>query len=221
MPFDQDMPTQVKICGLTTAMTLEAALTGGADYVGLVFFPPSPRNLTLGAAAQLAAIARGRAQIVALMVDPDDTLVEAVVVATQPDLLQLHGSETPERVAALRARHGIAILKAIKVETATDAAAAVTYQGVADRILFDAKAPKALAGALPGGNGLAFDWRALDGIREKVDFMLSGGLTPDNVAEAIQLTRARAVDVSSGVESKPGEKDVRLIAAFLAAAKAA
>ncbi len=221
MPFDQGMPTQVKICGLTTAITLEAALTGGADYVGLVFFAPSPRNLTLDAAAALAGLARGRAKIVALMVDPDDSLVDAVVAATKPDLLQLHGSETPERVAALRSKHGIGILKAIKVETAADAEAALAYQGVADRILFDAKAPKALAGALPGGNGLAFDWRVLEAVRDKVDFMLSGGLTPENVADAIRRTRARAVDVSSGVESRPGEKDAQRIAAFLAAAKVA
>lgn len=215
------MTTKVKICGLTTPETLAAALDGGADYVGFVFYPPSPRHLSPEAAAPLAAQARGRAKIVALMVDPDDAIIVAVIDRVGPDLIQLHGSETPERVAELKARFRVPIMKAIKVETAEDAAAAHAYRDTADLILFDAKAPKGMAGALPGGNGLSFDWRVLDGVKDEIPYMLSGGLTPDNVAAAIRLTGARAVDVSSGVEVRPGAKDVSLIAAFLAAAKAA
>ena len=215
------MTTAVKICGLKTAEAIDAAVAGGADFVGLVFFQPSPRNVTLQQAALLAALAHGRAQVVALMVDPDDALVAEVVAATRPDLLQLHGSESVARVVEVKARFGVPVMKAIKVETAEDAAGALAYAGVAERILFDAKAPRGLAGALPGGNGLSFDWRMLEGVKDEVPWMLSGGLTPGNVATAIALTGARAVDVSSGVEIRPGEKDVKLIAAFLAAARTA
>jgi phosphoribosylanthranilate isomerase len=215
------MTTLVKICGLNTRETVEAAVAGGADFIGFVFYPPSPRNVTPDAARELAPLARGRASIVALMVDPDDTLVDAVVAAARPDLIQLHGSETPERVRRLRTLHGIPVMKAIKVETAADAAVALAYEGVADRILFDAKAPKGLVGALPGGNGLSFDWHALDPVKDRFQYMLSGGLTPETVGTAIRLMRPWAVDVSSGVERRPGEKDTGLIAAFLAAAKAA
>ncbi|HEX5958906.1 MAG TPA: N-(5'-phosphoribosyl)anthranilate isomerase, partial [Hyphomicrobiaceae bacterium] len=151
--------TKVKICGLTTEAALDAALAGGADYVGLVFFPPSPRNLTPGAAAPLAAKARGLARIVALMVDPDDALVEAVVAVVDPDLLQLHGEETPERVAEVRRRWAKPVMKAVKVETAEDAEVALAYRGIADLILFDARAPR--DATRPGGNGAAFDWGAL------------------------------------------------------------
>lgn len=215
------MSTLVKICGLKTAEALEAALSGGADFVGLVFYPPSPRNVTPAEARPLAAVVKGRAKIVALLVDPSDALIEEVVAAVHPDMLQLHGSETPERVAEVKARFGVPVMKAIKVETASDAETALAYVSVADRILFDAKAPKGFAGALPGGNGLAFDWQALEPVRGRLDFMLSGGLTVDTVATAIRLTGAWAVDVSSGVERSPGDKDPGLIAAFLAAAKAA
>lgn len=211
--------TQVKICGLTTEDALEAALAGGADYVGLVFFRPSPRNLSPEAARPLAAKARGRARIVALMVDPDDALLDAVVAAVDPDLLQLHGVESPERVAEVRRRWAKPVMKAVKVETAQDAEAALAYRGVADLILFDARAPK--GSPLPGGNGAPFDWRALAGVKDKVAYMLSGGLTPDNVAEAVRVTGALIVDVSSGVEMRPGEKDPELIRRFLRAAKAA
>ena len=210
--------TRVKICGLTTEAALEAALAGGADYVGLVFFPPSPRNLTPEVATPLAARARGRARIVALMVDPDDALIDAVVAAVDPDLLQLHGEESPQRVAEVRRRWARPVMKAVKVETAEDAEAALGYRGVADLILFDARPPR--GGQLPGGNGAPFDWRALAGVKDKVAYMLSGGLTPDNVAEAIRVTGAAIVDVSSGVEVRPGEKDPELIRRFLRAAKA-
>jgi len=213
--------TKVKICGLRTEAALEAALAGGADYAGLVFFPPSPRNLAPQAAQALAAKARGRAKIVALMVDPDDALIETVIASVDSDILQLHGDETPERVAEVRRRWGKPVMKAIKVETAADAEAALGYRGVADLILFDARAPA--DSTRPGGHGAVFDWHALDGIKARLGsaFMLSGGLTPDNVAEAIRVTGAGMVDVSSGVELRPGEKDPELIRRFLQAAKAA
>jgi len=215
------MSVAVKICGIKTRAALETALDGGADYVGLVFFAKSPRNLDLSTAAGLAQAARGRAKVVALVVDPDDVTVGEIVAAVGPDMLQLHGSETPERVAEIRARFGLPVMKAIKVATAADAAAALDFKDAADLVLFDAKAPKSLTEALPGGNGLPFDWTLLDGVKQPIDFMLSGGLNPENVAEAIRLTGAKAVDVSSGVESRPGEKDLALIGRFLQAAKTA
>lgn len=213
------MRPDVKICGLKTAATLEAAIKGGADYVGLVFFPPSPRNVAIAEAKPLAKAARGRTKIAALFVDPHDALVQEVMAQVAPDLIQLHGSETPERVAAIKALAQRPIMKAIKVETAADAESALAYADTADLILFDAKAPK--DAVLPGGNGIAFDWRVLAGIGDRIAYMLSGGLTPDNVAEALRITGARAVDVSSGVESAPGEKDVALIRRFIHAAKTA
>jgi phosphoribosylanthranilate isomerase len=211
--------TKVKICGLKTEATLAAALGAGADYVGLVFFPPSPRSLTPEIARPLAAMARAQARIVALMVDPDDALIDAVVAAVDPDLLQLHGEESQERVAEVRQRWAKPVMKAIKVDTIDAAEAALRYRGIADLILFDACPPK--GSWLPGGNGLPFDWRALAGVKDKVPYMLSGGLTPDNVTEAIRVTGATIVDVSSGVEARPGEKDPGLIRRFLQAAKAA
>jgi phosphoribosylanthranilate isomerase len=208
--------TLVKICGLKTEAALEAALDGGADFVGLVFFPPSPRNIAPEAAAPLAARARGRAKIVALLVDPGDALIERVIGAVSPDLLQLHGEETPERVRAIRQRFGKDVLKAIKVKSAEDVAEASRYHGAADLLLFDARPPP--GADRPGGHGMTFDWRILQDAAHP--YMLSGGLTPDNVAEAIRSTGARMVDVSSGVERVPGEKDAGLIRRFLAAAKA-
>lgn len=221
MPFDLVMATRVKICGIKSAPILEATIALGADFLGFVFYPPSPRSLTPDTAKPLAKLAKGRCGLVALLVDADDALIEAVIACVSPDMLQLHGSESPERAGDIRRRFGVPVMKAIKVETADDAKAALAYDGIAERILFDAKAPRDLAGALPGGNGLAFDWRLLEGMRGNLDFMLSGGLTPENVAAAVRLTGAWAVDVSSGVESKPGEKDLALIARFIAAAKAA
>ena len=202
------MSTKVKICGLKTEAALEAALAGGADYVGLVFFPPSPRNLAPAAAEALAAKARGRAKIVALMVDPDDALIDAVIGAVDPDLLQLHGEETPERVAEIRRRWGKPVMKAIKVETAQDARRrrSPTAKPPTSSCSMPARPPTARA---PGGNGPPFDWRALIGVKDRLPFMLSGGLTPDNVAEAIRVTGAAIVDVSSGVESAPGRKGPR------------
>jgi len=215
------MTVDVKICGLSTPATMAVALEAGADYVGLVFFPPSPRTLDLATAVPLADMARGQAKIVALTVDPDDALVDAIAANLRPDIIQLHGSETPERAGEIKKRSGCAVMKAVKVATSDDAETAFAYavpNGPCDTILFDAKAPK--DAILPGGNGLTFDWRALEGVAGRHDYMLSGGLTPDNVAAAIRLTGTRAVDVSSGVESAPGTKDSALIRAFLKAAKA-
>lgn len=213
------MTVTVKICGIRTEDVLRAALGAGADLVGLVFFARSPRHVDLVTARALADQARGRAGVVALLVDPTDEQLAEVVEQVSPQILQLHGSETPERVGAIRRGFGCRVMKAIKVETAQDAAAALTYAQVADLVLFDAKAPK--GAPLPGGNGLAFDWRALHDVTPRLakPWMLSGGLTPDNVAEAIRLTGAGMVDVSSGVEIAPGQKSPELISRFLHAAK--
>ncbi|MEZ5856717.1 MAG: phosphoribosylanthranilate isomerase [Hyphomicrobiaceae bacterium] len=213
------MALRIKIWGLKTAVAMAAALEAGADDVGLVFFPPSPRDVTIEEAAGLAEIARGRAGIVALTVDADDALLQRIAAEVRPDLLQLHGSETPERVAQIRKRFGIPVMKAIKVATREDAAVALDYSGIADLVLFDARAPK--GAVLPGGNGVPFDWRALDDVKGRVAYMLSGGLTPENVANAIRATGATAIDVSSGVETSPGEKSAARIDAFIKAARAA
>ena len=210
------MPVEVKICGLSTPETVAAALDAGADYVGLNFFPPSPRYVTPEAAAALAAMTRGHAGIVALVVDASDALLKTIDDAVAADYIQVHGSETPERVAAIKALTGKPVIKAIKVGGPEDVARASAYAGVADVLLFDTKAPTSLKEALPGGNGIAFDWTLLGG---KHGFMLSGGLTIGNVAEAIRVTGAPIVDVSSGVESAPGVKDLDLIRKFIEAAK--
>jgi phosphoribosylanthranilate isomerase len=215
------MPVKVKICGVRTPEAVQAALAARADFIGLNFYPPSPRSLPPESAAELADMARGKATIVALVVDADDATIERIVSLVHPDMLQVHGSETPERVAEIARRWGLPVMKAIKVETAADAAHALDYADVARMILFDAKAPKDLAGALPGGNGLAFDWRLLDDVKARVAFMLSGGLTSENVAEAIRATGAKIVDVSSGVETAPGVKSPDLIRKFISAARAA
>jgi phosphoribosylanthranilate isomerase len=213
------MTTQVKICGLKTEAALEAALGNGADYVGFVFFPPSPRHIAPEQASGLACKARGRAKIVALMVDPDDALISAVSAAVVPDLIQLHGEETPDRVAEIRRRTGKPVMKAIRVCDRDGSRAALDYRNIADLILFDAPPP---AGATrPGGHGEPFDWQALADLDGDICYMLSGGLTPDNVAQAIRITGAPIVDVSSGVECSPGEKDPDLIRRFLQAAKGA
>jgi len=214
------MTIDVKICGLKTEAALDAALENGADYVGLVFHDASPRNVDAEKARRLAAKARGKAKVVVLLVDPDDLRLAEVVAAVAPDVIQLHGAETPERVAEIAQRFQLPVLKAVKVASAADAQAALSYDA-ADLILFDAKAPEDRPGALPGGNGVAFDWQVLEGVRGKLAYMLAGGLTPANVAEAIRRTGATAVDVSSGVESRPGEKDAELIRRFLHAAKTA
>lgn len=211
------MSVKVKICGVRTPDILEAASESGADYVGFVFFARSPRHLSIDQAGHLAQAARGRIGTVAVLVDPDDALVDHVVEAVTPDLLQLHGDETPERVRSIKLRSGLPVMKAIPVAKAGDAAGAEAYEGIADHILFDAKA--ASGAAVPGGHGIPFDWRALAAVRSP--FVLSGGLNVSNVAAAIGLTGASMVDVSSGVEVGPGVKDANLIRAFVAAAKSA
>lgn len=211
--------TVVKICGLSTEGTLEAALDAGADLVGFVSFPKSPRHLEPDRLAALAAQVRGRARIALLTVDADDALLTALTAVSAPDVLQLHGAETPERVSELKARFGREVWKAVAVSDSADLARAEPYWSVADQLLFDAKPPK--GSALPGGNGVAFDWSLLAGLDPKRRFVLSGGLAPDNVARALRVTRAKAVDVSSGVESAPGVKDPQKIAAFVAAVRAA
>lgn len=214
------MSVKVKICGIKSPEALQAALAARADFVGLNFYPPSPRSLTPDVAAELAELGRDHTAIVALVVDAEDAFIDEIVRKVDPDFLQLHGSETPERAAEIVQRWGKPVIKAIKVETAEDAAGALAYADIAALILFDAKAPKTLAGALPGGNGLAFDWHLLDDVKDRVPFMLSGGLTPENVGDAIAATGAEIVDVSSGVETAPGIKSPDLIRQFIDAARA-
>jgi phosphoribosylanthranilate isomerase len=211
------VPAKVKICGVRTPAIIETAAKEGADYVGLVFFARSPRALKLAEAEALAQVAHGRIGTVAVLVDPDDALIDGVVESVRPDLLQLHGSETPERVAAIKARTALPVMKAFFVATAADVAAARAFAAIADHILFDAKARR--AAPLPGGNGVAFDWRTLEGFG--APFALSGGLTPETVATAIAMTGAALVDVSSGVERSPGKKDADLVTRFIRAAKGA
>jgi phosphoribosylanthranilate isomerase len=207
----------VKICGLSTPEALDVAIDAGADMVGFVFFPPSPRHLAYDAARPLGRRVRDRAQKVALTVDADDAVFEALVEALQPDMLQLHGKETPARVAALKARFGLPVMKAIAIEAKGDLAAVAPYAGIADRLLFDARAPR--EATRPGGLGKAFDWHLLENLDPGVPFMLSGGLDAGNVGEALRVTRALGVDVSSGVERAPGEKDPDKIRAFIRAAR--
>lgn len=212
-------PVRVKVCGLRTAADMVAVASAGAAYAGLVFFPPSPRNLTIRQARDLALEAPPGLAKVALTVDADDALLEAILADVPVDILQLHGRETPERVAQVRDRFGLPVMKAVGVASEADLPALDDFGAVADMLLVDAKAPK--GAALPGGNGLAFDWRLIAGRRWLRPWMLAGGLTPDNVAEAVRLTGARQVDVSSGVESAPGVKDPARIAEFCRAAVAA
>ncbi len=208
---------RVKICGLKSPQDVRAAAESGAAYVGFVFFPKSPRNVSVQQAAELALEVPVGLCKVALTVNADDAMLDALTSAVPLDMLQLHGSESPERVAAVKARYGLPVMKAIGVADAEDLAQIDLYAQIADQLLIDAKP---LKGAdLPGGNGLAFDWRLLAGRKYwQCPWMLAGGLTPDNVAEAIRMTGARQVDVSSGVESAPGQKDADLVARFTAAA---
>jgi phosphoribosylanthranilate isomerase len=213
------MPLLVKICGLKTPDALDAALEAGADMVGFVFFPPSPRNLGIEAARALSERVQGRAKKVALSVDATDAELDRAVEALKPDMLQLHGQETPERVVAVRSRFGLPVMKALPVETRADLSPIHIYAKVADWLLFDGRAPR--EATRPGGLGKTFDWSLLENIDPGVPFMLSGGLDAGNVAEALRTTRAPAVDVSSGVERAPGEKDPDKIRAFIRAARVA
>jgi phosphoribosylanthranilate isomerase len=208
---------RVKICGLRTPADVAAVVAAGAAYAGLVFFPKSPRNLSLEEARLLSFAAPPGLAKVALTVDADDATLDAIIDAVPLDMLQLHGHETPERVAELRDRYGLPVMKAIGVADESDLAALMDYSLAADQILIDTKPPR--DAALPGGNGLSFDWRLLVGRKWLRPWMLAGGLTSENVAEAIHLTGARQVDVSSGVESAPGVKDPARIAAFAKAAQ--
>jgi phosphoribosylanthranilate isomerase len=213
------MTLLVKICGLKTPEALDVALEAGADMVGFVFFPPSPRHLGFEAARVLGARVRGRAQKVALSVDADDDWLAASIEAFKPDMLQLHGRETPDRVVVVRARFGLPVMKALPIEERADLSPIRLYAQVADRLIFDARAPR--AATRPGGLGKSFDWTLLQGLDLGVPFMLSGGLDAGNLADALRITAAPGVDVSSGVERAPGEKDADKIRAFIRAARQA
>ena len=213
------MALLVKICGLKTPEALDAALEAGADMVGFVFFPPSPRNVGVEAARALAGRVRGRALKVALSVDANDEQVATIIDALKPDMLQLHGRETPDRVVVVRTRFGLPVMKALPITERADLSSVHLYAKVADLLMFDARAPR--GATRPGGLGQAFDWRLLEGLDLSVPFVLSGGLDPANVGEALHITRADGLDVSSGVEHAPGEKDADKIRAFIRAAREA
>ena len=215
----KNMPLLVKICGLMSPEALDVALGAGADQVGFVFFAPSPRNLAYGAARALGERVKGRAGKVALTVDATDEMLGEIVEAMRPDMLQLHGNETPERVAAVRTRFGLPVMKALPIEDRASLSPIRLYANVADKIIFDARAPR--EATRPGGLGTPFDWRLLENVGPGIFFMLSGGLDAGNVADALSITRATGVDVSSGVERIPGEKDPEKIRAFVRAARQA
>ncbi|OYQ35958.1 phosphoribosylanthranilate isomerase [Niveispirillum lacus] len=210
---------KAKICGISTPETMQAALDAGARWVGLVFFAKSPRNVSIATAAELSRMVGTGTRVVGLFVDPTDDFLEDVTGQVPLDLIQLHGGETPERVTAIRARFKLPVMKALKIGDAADLDAARAYEPVVDMLLFDAKPPK--GAILPGGNGVAFDWSLLTGRQWQKPWMLSGGLDPANVADAIRATGAKAVDVSSGVEDAPGRKSPDLIRAFLSAVTSA
>jgi phosphoribosylanthranilate isomerase len=213
------MSVWIKICGLKTPAALDAALDGGADLVGFVFFPPSPRHIGFEAARTLGERVRNRARKVAVSVDANDDLLKSCITALKPDLLQLHGRETPERVAVIRSRFGLPVIKALPITERADLSSVHLYAKVADLLMFDARAPR--EATRPGGLGKAFDWHLLEGLTPQVPFLLSGGLDARNVGEALRITRPDGLDVSSGVENAPGEKDVEKIRAFIRAAREA
>jgi phosphoribosylanthranilate isomerase len=211
------MPSpKIKICGVTTSEALDACIVARADYVGFNFYAPSPRNVTLNLAAKLGAHSGDAIEKVGLFVDAEDQVIGDAIAAGKLDIVQLHGAETPERVAEVKERHGLPVWKALPVSAAKDVGLASAYREVADFILFDAKTPK---GALPGGMGLAFDWTLLANYRGELPWGLAGGLTPGNVCEAVAVSHAPLVDTSSGVEISPGIKDVDKIAAFCQAVR--
>jgi phosphoribosylanthranilate isomerase len=210
---------EIKICGIKDLAAMDAALSAGADLIGLVFFPPSPRSVSFEEGAKLASRARGKALVVALTVDADDWLLDGIASTVAPDLYQLHGSEAPSRVAELRKRLGQPMMKAIPVARSDDLESVPAYAAVADRLLFDARPPR--DATRPGGHGRAFDWNLISRLERTKPMMLSGGLDPDNVAMAVRTVRPDAVDVSSGVENAPGVKEPEKIRAFVANARAA
>lgn len=211
------MTVRAKICGLSDADSVRAAVEGGAAFVGFVFYPPSPRAITPDKVAKLAALVPASVGRVGLFVDADDDEIDAVVARDALDMLQLHGAESPERVSELRARTGLRVMKAVSVAAASDIERATGYYGSANWLMFDAKPPKDMSGALPGGNALAFDWLLLKGWEFPLPWMLAGGLDASNVAEAVRLSGARFVDTSSGVEDSPGVKNPDRIREFLEA----
>ena len=211
-------PVSVKICGISTVDDVRACAGAGANYMGLVFFEKSPRNITIPAARDLALAAPVGLAKVALVVNPSDAELDAIAGTVPLDMIQLHGRETPERVAEVKARYGLPVMKAVGIADANDLPKLESYFGVADQILVDAKPPK--GGELPGGNGLSFDWRLIAGRRWPCPWMLAGGLTPENVAEAVKMTGAKQVDVSSGVEDAPGQKNAELIQKFVQRSRA-
>ena len=213
------MPLDIKICGLKTPETIAAALDGGASHIGFIFFAKSPRYVEPELAGHLREAARGRAQAVAVVVDAGDAFLDRIASETKPDILQLHGKETPERVAEVKARYGLPVMKALSVSAAADLDRIAPYLGIADRFLFDAKPPK--DSELPGGNGVSFDWRLLQRLDGSADYMLSGGLSAQNIGEALALADPPGIDISSGVESAPGVKDIGLIDAFFRAVRTA
>ena len=206
-------PVSVKICGISTVDDVRACAGAGANYMGLVFFEKSPRNITIPAARDLALAAPVGLAKVALVVNPSDAELDAIAGTVPLDMIQLHGRETPERVAEVKARYGLPVMKAVGIADANDLPKLESFFGVADQILVDAKPPK--GGELPGGNGLSFDWRLIAGRRWPCPWMLAGGLTPENVAEAVKMTGTKQVDVSSGVEDAPGQKNAELIQKFV------
>jgi len=213
------MTLDIKICGLKTEAAMAAALAGGASHVGFIFFTRSPRYVEPAEAGRLREMARGKALAVAVTVDADDAFLDEIVASMQPDMLQLHGSETPERVAELKARYGLPVMKVFSVSKAADLERMKPFVGIADRFMFDAKPPK--GSQLPGGNGVAFDWHILAGLDAGVDYMLSGGLNAANIGDALRLAHPPGIDISSGVESAPGVKDPALIEQFFRAVRAA
>lgn len=213
------MKPDIKICGLKTEEAVDRAVARGATHIGFIFFPKSPRNIEPALAGELADRARGRAKIVAVTVNADTDDLDEIIDQVKPDFLQLHGNETPERILTLKALYGLPVIKAFSIRDADDLARVDPYIGVADRFLFDAKPPK--GSELPGGNGVSFDWYLLQSLDGSVDYMLSGGLNKDNVGPALALTKAPAIDISSGVESTPGVKDPGMIDAFFDAVEKA
>lgn len=213
------MTLDIKICGLKTAAAVNAALAGGASHIGFIFFEKSPRHVEPANTAHLREIARGKAKAVAVTVDAGDAALDAIVSAMSPDMIQLHGKETPRRVSEVKQRYGLPVMKAFAVSVTGDLARIAPWRGVADRFLFDAKPPK--GSDLPGGNGVSFDWSLLAALDRDVDYMLSGGLNVGNIGDALRQANPPGIDISSGVESAPGVKDTALIDEFFAAVRAA
>jgi phosphoribosylanthranilate isomerase len=213
------MKPDIKICGLKTSEAVEKAVARGASHIGFIFFEKSPRNIEPDIAGKLADAVRGRAKIVAVTVNADNDDLDEIIALLKPDILQLHGTETPERVLNVKAIYGLPVMKALSIREADDLIRVEPYIGIADRFLFDAKPPK--GSDLPGGNGVSFDWSLLAGLDADIDYMLSGGLNKDNVAKALSRTGARGIDLSSGVESAPGVKDLGLIDALFDAIETA